>query len=79
MEFRLAGKRKFHGGNHLFASTAREVRGPSQPWEHLDTFKEVEGGTRTVDGVRYKPRGGRLVNWLVVERDLHFIFVYFGR
>lgn len=61
------------------ASTARHVCGPFQPWEHLDTFKEVEGRTRTVDGVRYKPCGGSLVNWLVVERDLYRIFVYLER
>ena len=59
-----------------FAFTDRQVRGPYRLWEHLHTFAEVEGGTLTVDSVRYRAPGGRLANWLVVEKDLRRIFEY---
>ena len=52
----------------------RQVRGPYRLWEHLHTFTEVDGGTLTVDRVRYRASGGRLANWLVVEKDLRRIF-----
>ena len=59
-----------------FSFTDRQVRGPYWLWEHLHTFEEVEGGTLTVDIVRYRPIGGRFSNWLVVEKDLRRIFEY---
>ena len=59
-----------------FSFTDRQVRGPYWLWEHLHTFEVVEGGTLTVDSVRYRPIGGRFSNWLVVEKDLRRIFEY---
>ena len=56
--------------------TDRQLRGPYRLWEHRHTFEEVNGGTLTVDRVRYRAVGGRLANWLVVERDLRRIFEY---
>ena len=59
-----------------FSFTDRQVRGPYRLWEHLHTFEEVEGGTLTVDRVRYRAPGGRFANWLVVAKDLRRIFEY---
>ena len=56
--------------------TDRQLRGPYKLWEHLHTFEEVEGGTLTTDHVEYRAIGGRLANWLMVERDLRKIFDY---
>ena len=56
--------------------TDRQLRGPYRLWEHLHTFEEVEGGTLASDRVRYCVPGGRLMNWLFVERELRRIFVY---
>ena len=58
------------------AFTDRQLRGPYRLWEHLHTFEEVDGGTLTVDSVRYRAIGGRLAIWLVVEKDLRRIFEY---
>ncbi len=56
--------------------TDRQVRGPYRLWEHLHTFEVVDGGTLAIDKVLYRPTGGRLANWLVVEKDLRRIFEY---
>ncbi len=56
--------------------TDRQIRGPYRLWEHLHTFEVVDGGTLAIDRVRYRPTGGRLANWLVVENDLRRIFEY---
>jgi hypothetical protein len=39
-------------------------------------FEEHQGGTRGRDRVRHRPRGGALVHWLVVRRDVARIFRY---
>lgn len=49
-------------------------RGPYLLWEHTHTFEERDGDTRCVDHVRYRPRGGALVHWLFVRRDVQSIF-----
>ena len=59
-----------------YSFTDRQVRGPYRLWEHLHTFQAIEGGTLTVDSVRYKALGGCLANWLIVEKDLRRIFEY---
>ena len=56
-----------------FADT--QVRGPYRLWNHEHRFEPIEGGTRCIDIVRYRPRGGALAN-LLVRRDLHRIFRY---
>ena len=37
---------------------------------------ERDGGTLCLDHVRYRPRGGALINWLFVRRDVERIFQY---
>lgn len=53
-----------------------QVRGPYTLWQHTHTFAERDGGTLCRDQVRYRPRGGAIVNWLFVRRDVERIFAY---
>ena len=57
-----------------FADVQR--RGPYTTWHHTHTFMERDGGTVCRDEVRYRPRGGALVNWLFVRGDVERIFEY---
>ena len=54
----------------------RQRRGPYRLWHHTHTFEEQDGGTRCTDHVGYRPRGGALMNWLFVRRDVERIFQY---
>jgi ligand-binding SRPBCC domain-containing protein len=53
-----------------------QLRGPYTLWHHTHTFAEKDGGTQCMDQVRYRPRGGALMNWLFVRRDVERIFTY---
>ena len=53
-----------------------QLRGPYTLWHHTHTFEERDGGTLCMDDVRYRPRGGALMNWLFVRRDVERIFDY---
>lgn len=53
-----------------------QLRGPYTFWQHTHTFEERDGGTLCGDIVRYRPRGGALMNWLFVRRDVERIFRY---
>lgn len=53
-----------------------QVRGPYRKWVHEHRFESVAGGTRMVDIVDYAAPGGRLVERLVVDRDVERIFAY---
>jgi ligand-binding SRPBCC domain-containing protein len=53
-----------------------QLRGPYTLWRHTHTFDERDGGTVCLDQVRYRPRGGVLVHWLFVRRDVERIFQY---
>jgi ligand-binding SRPBCC domain-containing protein len=53
-----------------------QLRGPYTLWHHTHTFEEHDGRTLCVDDVRYHPRGGALVNWLFVRRDVERIFAH---
>lgn len=57
----------------MFADIQR--RGPYHEWAHEHIFEE-DGPDATImtDTVRYRPRGGRLINRLFVERDVRGIF-----
>jgi len=56
-----------------------QLRGPYKLWHHTHTFEERDGGTVCGDLVRYRPRGGALMNWLFVRRDVENIFAFRGR
>jgi ligand-binding SRPBCC domain-containing protein len=53
-----------------------QLNGPYKLWHHTHTFEERDGGTLCRDEVRYWPRGGALMNWLFVRRDVERIFDY---
>jgi ligand-binding SRPBCC domain-containing protein len=53
-----------------------QLRGPYTLWHHTHTFEERAGGTLCRDQVRYRPRGGTLIAWLFVRRDVERIFRY---
>jgi ligand-binding SRPBCC domain-containing protein len=53
-----------------------QLQGPYSLWHHTHTFSERDGGTCCRDDVRYFPRGGALMNWLFVRRDVERIFQY---
>jgi ligand-binding SRPBCC domain-containing protein len=53
-----------------------QLRGPYTLWRHTHTFDERDEGTVCLDQVRYRPRGGVLVHWLFVRRDVERIFQY---
>ncbi len=59
---------------HRFVDT--QLNGPYTLWHHTHTFAERDGGTLCSDEVRYRPRGGALMNWLFVRRDVERIFNY---
>jgi len=51
-----------------------QLSGPYTLWHHTHTFEESAGTTLCRDRVRYRPRGGTLVHWLFVRRDVERIF-----
>jgi ligand-binding SRPBCC domain-containing protein len=51
-------------------------RGPYRLWVHEHRFAARDGGTDVIDHVRYVPRGGWLLDWLFVRRDLDRVFRY---
>ena len=53
-----------------------QLHGPYTLWHHTHTFEARDGGTLCIDDVRYRPRGGALVNWLFVRRDVEGIFAF---
>ena len=53
-----------------------QLRGPYTLWHHTHTFEERDAGTLCLDHVRYRPRGGALIDWLFVRRDVERIFQY---
>lgn len=53
-----------------------QLRGPYRLWHHTHSFEDRDGGTVCRDRVRYAPRGGALVQWLFVRRDVERIFAF---
>lgn len=70
---------KIERWNPPFEFVDVQAKGPYRVWRHQHLFAEVEGGTSIADIVQYAlPLGplGRLVNRLLVSRDLAKIFDY---
>lgn len=53
-----------------------QIRGPYRSWIHEHRFEDLDGGTRMTDTVRYAAPGGRLVERLLVDRDVAGIFEF---
>lgn len=53
-----------------------QLTGPYTLWHHTHIFRERDRGTTCCDRVRYRPRGGALIQWLFVRRDVERIFQY---
>lgn len=56
-----------------------QLRGPYSLWHHEHRFEPERGGTRAIDEVRLRPRGGPfapLLFALFVRRDLNAIFSF---
>jgi ligand-binding SRPBCC domain-containing protein len=53
-----------------------QVKGPYRHWRHEHRFEPADGGTNCLDVVHYRVPGGRLVDWLLVRRDLRRIFEF---
>jgi len=53
-----------------------QIRGPYRAWIHEHTFEALGDQTIARDHVRYDHVGGRLVNKLLVGRDVDKIFAY---
>lgn len=53
-----------------------QVRGPYRSWVHEHTFEERDDGTLAKDRVEYSVWGGRLIDWLLVRRQLRAFFKY---
>lgn len=57
---------------HHFVDT--QLRGPYSLWHHTHSFTAVDGGTLCSDRVRYRPKGGSIINKLFVRKDVAKIF-----
>ncbi len=53
-----------------------QLKGPYRKWLHKHIFEEDGHSTIMEDIVRYRVWGGRLVNSLLVQRDVQKIFEY---
>ena len=59
---------------HAFVDV--QLGGPYRYWHHDHRFEAQDGGTLITDEVDYAPWGGRLVDRLLVRRDLRQAFGY---
>lgn len=51
-----------------------QLSGPYTLRHHTHTFEEHDATTLCRDRDRYRPRGGGLIHWLFVRRDVERIF-----
>ena len=59
---------------HRFVDT--QLRGPYRQWIHEHRFFDLGESTMMQDIIRYRVLGGRLINWLFVQKDVIKIFNY---
>ncbi len=53
-----------------------QLKGPYSLWHHEHLFEEVDGGTRITDRIHYRVLGGKLIDSLIVRRDVEAIFAF---
>jgi len=51
-----------------------QIKGPYVKWYHQHRFEAHAGGTRVIDQVNFRPRGGPIIYHLFVKRDVENIF-----
>ena len=59
-----------------FKFVDEQRKGPYRLWRHEHTFEKQDGHTIASDQVRYALWGGRVIERLLVRRDLKRIFTY---
>lgn len=59
-----------------FRFVDQQLKGPYRAWIHEHRFLEKDGGTQCFDRVQYDMFGGKLINRLLVRRDVERIFAY---
>ena len=86
-ELKLDYKLKVHGlplrwtsliskWNPPHSFTDKQIKGPYREWTHTHSFSEEGEGTLVEDHIVFKVPGGRLVEKLVVQKDLASVFSY---
>jgi ligand-binding SRPBCC domain-containing protein len=58
------------------SSVDTQTRGPYRSWIREHRFEEQAGGTTFHDHVRYSVLGGRIIDLLIVRRELRKIFAF---
>lgn len=74
--FPLSWRTEITAWEPLHRFVDEQLCGPYRRWVHTHTFEPRDGGTLCHDRVEYAVPGGRLVNWLLVRRDVETIFRY---
>ena len=54
----------------------QQRKGPYRLWIHEHRFLEHNGATEVTDNLTYIPRGGWLVDWIFVRRDVQKLFAF---
>lgn len=62
------------GWNPPHSFTDSQTKGPYRTWVHTHSFTSENGGTRVGDRVQFRVPGGRLMEKLIVQKDLAGIF-----
>jgi len=53
-----------------------QIKGPYRIWHHEHLFEEINGQTKITDRIQYRVLGGKLVDNLMVWRDVQRIFEF---
>lgn len=57
-----------------YSFTDVQLKGPYKKWEHSHRFAKEGSGTRVEDYIIFRVPGGRLIEKLIVQKDLASIF-----
>jgi ligand-binding SRPBCC domain-containing protein len=74
--FPICWRTQITAWNPPFNFCDEQRRGPYKLWQHTHTFAEKDNGTLCKDRVVYAVPGGKLMNYLFVQRDVEKIFAF---